>query len=62
MTYSEMTREQLLAEQSLLKERYNAFKARGLNLDMSRGKPGKDQLDLSVGIYDVKDYKGNTNK
>ncbi|MGN1123286.1 MAG: aminotransferase, partial [Eubacterium sp.] len=54
--YSEMTNEELLAEKKQLKKRYDAFKARGLQLDMSRGKPGKDQLDLSTGIYDIKNY------
>ncbi|MDD4315970.1 MAG: aminotransferase, partial [Clostridia bacterium] len=32
---------------------YNSFKAMGLNLDMSRGKPCKEQLDLSNGMLDV---------
>ncbi len=54
--YTEMTKEELLSEKKALKKRYDAFKARGLQLDMSRGKPGKDQLDLSTGIYDVKNY------
>lgn len=54
--YSEMTREELLAEQALLQERYDAFKAKGLNLDMSRGKPGKEQLDLSDSMNDIKEY------
>ncbi|HBN38647.1 MAG TPA: aminotransferase, partial [Ruminococcaceae bacterium] len=56
MLYSEMTKEELLKEQKALKKRYDAFKARGLKLDMSRGKPGQDQLDLSTGIYDVRNY------
>lgn len=56
MLYSEMNKDQLLQEKKGLKKRYDAFKARGLQLDMSRGKPGKDQLDLSTGIYDVKNY------
>ena len=38
MLYSEMTKEQLL-EKKALDERYNAFKAKNLKLDMSRGKP-----------------------
>lgn len=54
--YTEMTKEELLQEEKALKKRYDAFKARGLKLDMSRGKPGKEQLDLSVGIYDVRHY------
>lgn len=29
------------------RERYDAFKARGLALDLTRGKPGPDQLDLA---------------
>lgn len=45
--YSEMSKEQLLAEHDSLLEQYNALKAKGLNLDMSRGKPSADQLNLS---------------
>ena len=55
-TYAEMSREELLSEKASLEERYNEFKARGLKLDMSRGKPCKEQLDLSVALNDKKDY------
>lgn len=55
-TYAEMSREELLSEKASLEERYNEFKARDLKLDMSRGKPCKEQLDLSVALNDVKDY------
>lgn len=55
-TYAEMSKEELLSEKASLEERYNEFKARGLKLDMSRGKPCKEQLDLSVALNDVKDY------
>lgn len=58
-TYKEMSREELLSEKASLEERYNEFKARGLKLDMSRGKPCKEQLDLSVALNDVADYVSN---
>ncbi|MBQ9228125.1 MAG: aminotransferase class I/II-fold pyridoxal phosphate-dependent enzyme [Eubacterium sp.] len=54
--YTTMTREELLAEKTALQERYDAYKAMGLKLDMSRGKPGKDQLDLSMALLDDTDY------
>ena len=55
-TYQEMTKDELLREQESLLARYKDFQAKGLQLDMSRGKPCKEQLDLSVGMNDVKDY------
>lgn len=57
--YNTMTKEQLLAEQNELLARYNEFKAKGLALDMSRGKPGKDQLDISNGLNEPIDYVDN---
>ena len=42
-----MTKEQLSERLAVLKEEYNSFKALNLKLDMSRGKPGSDQLELS---------------
>lgn len=54
--FSEMTKDELLAKQSELQKRYDNFKAMNLKLDMSRGKPGADQLDLSAGVLDVEDY------
>lgn len=35
-----------------LTKNYEGYKSQGLKLDMSRGKPGSDQLDLSMGLYD----------
>jgi DNA-binding transcriptional MocR family regulator len=51
--YKEMTRDELLKEQASLEAQFAEVKARGLKLDMSRGKPSKDQLDLSNGMMDV---------
>jgi len=34
-----------------LEARYAAFKARGLSLDMTRGKPSPEQLDLAVDLW-----------
>jgi DNA-binding transcriptional MocR family regulator len=57
--YKTMTKEQLLAEQKQLLERYNEFKAKGLKLDMSRGKPSKEQLDISEGLNKPIEYIDN---
>ena len=51
--YEEMTREELLALRKELKAKYHDFQGRDLKLDMSRGKPSVDQLDLSMGMMDV---------
>ena len=53
MEYRSMSREQLQAEYSAVTEDFAALKANGLKLDMSRGKPGKAQLDLVSGILSV---------
>lgn len=36
-----------------LQERYNQFKAQGLKLNMARGKPATDQLDLSMKMLGI---------
>ena len=50
---SEFTREELLLFKSELEKKYEAFKAEGLNLDMSRGKPSSEQLGLSNELLDT---------
>ena len=52
-SYRELSKEELLALQAELQAEYDAEKAKGLNLDISRGKPGKEQLDLSMPMMDV---------
>ena len=43
----------LLFYKEQLEEEYEAYKAQGLKLDMSRGKPGADQLSVSNGLLDA---------
>jgi len=45
-SYSCRTREELHMEQKKLLARYEALKGEGLHLDLTRGKPSKQQLDL----------------
>lgn len=51
--YTEMTKDELLKEQEMLKKEYDEFKALGLTLDMSRGKPAPEQLDISMGLLNA---------
>ena len=50
MQYSQMTKSALEQELAELNEQYKSVVAKGLKLDMSRGKPGADQLCLSEGV------------
>ncbi len=51
--YCELSREELLALKEQLDAAYEEEKAKGLKLDMSRGKPGFSQLALSMPMLDV---------
>ena len=51
--YAEMTREEKLAELENLKKEYHKFQEMDLKLDMSRGKPCREQLDISMGMMDA---------
>ena len=51
--YTEMTKDELMQEKTALEAEYKKIKNLGLSLDMSRGKPGADQLDLSLPMLDV---------
>ena len=46
--YSQLTAEELKNEYECLLKKYNEYKAMGLKLDLSRGKPNSDQLDISL--------------
>ncbi|MBR6549215.1 MAG: aminotransferase [Clostridia bacterium] len=51
--YKEMTTEELQALRADLHAEYKEYQSRHLELNMARGKPGADQLNLSMGMMDV---------
>ncbi len=46
-SYKNMKKEELRLEYEALLEKYNEYCSKGLSLDLSRGKPNSDQLDVS---------------
>ena len=55
--YQEMTKEELIVEKATLEKQFEEIKALNLKLDMSRGKPSAEQLDISMDMLDVLDSK-----
>ena len=53
--YNQLNRSELLAQREELTKQFEEVKAKGLTLDMSRGKPGTDQLDLAMPMLDLVD-------
>ena len=53
MKYCEMSHEALTAEHQNLVKEYEEIKASGLKLDISRGKPCTEQLNLSDGLLTI---------
>ena len=53
MQYNDMSKEELLALKESLNKEYAEAKAKGLALDMSRGKPSAKPLDVSLGLLDT---------
>ena len=51
---SDAEKQQLASE---LKQQYEAFAAQKLDLDMTRGKPGPQQLDLANDLLTMEDYR-----
>lgn len=57
--YQEMSREELQALRDRLEKEFEEAKAKGLKLDMSRGKPSITQLDMGMSIFDILDAKSD---
>lgn len=53
MLLTEMSKEELSAFKSECEKEYEDYKAKGMKLDMSRGKPSTEQLDLAMPMFDV---------
>ena len=51
--YKDLSKSELLELKSELEKKFEEAKGKGLALDMSRGKPSKEQLDLSNDMLDV---------
>jgi len=55
--YSELNSSELEALREKLLQRYESFRAKKLTLDMTRGKPSPEQLDLSMAMLTGSEYK-----
>ena len=53
MYYKTLSKEELKNELDKVRARYDAFKSRGITLDMSRGKPSPEQMDVSSKMFDA---------
>ncbi len=53
MNYLSLGKDELLQKKEQLQKEYDGFKARGLQLNMARGKPCKEQLDLSMPMLEI---------
>ena len=51
--YSELSVSELQEEYEILLGKYNEYKERGLSLDLSRGKPNSEQLDIVDGLLSI---------
>lgn len=51
--YKDMSKDELLTLKAALEQEFKEEEAKGLNLNMARGKPGFSQLDLAMPMLDV---------
>ena len=59
--YKNMSREELLTLKASLEEQLKVEEAKGLSLNMARGKPGVSQLTLSMPMLDVINSEADMN-
>ena len=59
MGYLDLSKQELEKEYGNLVKRFEEIKGMGLNLNMARGKPGKEQLDLSLPMLDTINSKSD---
>lgn len=59
MKLSEMNKAELESFRKEASAKYEDYKAQGLKLDMSRGKPGADQLDITMDMLDIVNSKSD---
>ena len=57
--YKALSREELKQVKEELEQQFAEVRARGLKMDMSRGKPSAEQLELSVGMLDTVNSKSS---
>ncbi|MBQ8934211.1 MAG: aminotransferase [Lachnospiraceae bacterium] len=57
--YTEMTKAELREELDALEQEYKKYSYHPLSLNMARGKPSPEQLDLSMGMMDVLSSKAD---
>ena len=53
MTFHTLSRDDLIAQRDAQQTAYDELSSRGLKLDLTRGKPAPEQLDLSAGLLDL---------
>ena len=57
--YREMSKEELASLKEQLTAVYKEYQGKNLSLNMARGKPSPDQLDLSLPMLDVLNSKSD---
>ena len=53
MKYTELTNEELTAELEKARAEFCEWKKKGISLDLTRGKPGRSQLDITEDMLTV---------